>query len=66
MHWLDCPTAGDDAPRVVSPGPAPGERCTLPAADRAGLSPDRTLLARVAAFCIIIAGIIGKNLPGSR
>lgn len=47
MRWLDCPTAGDDPAQVISPGPAPGEKYTLPAAERAALSDDRTLLARV-------------------
>ena len=49
MRWLDYPTSGDGPPRVVSPGAAPGDHCLFPAADRAAVSTDRTLLVRAGA-----------------
>src|SRR5262245_25753355 len=46
QNWLDYPANGEDAPRVYDPGAGPNEPFLTGAADRASLSPDRSLLAR--------------------
>jgi RNA polymerase sigma factor (sigma-70 family) len=46
QRWVEYPLAGDDPPRVFEPGKGPNDVSILSAADRAALSPDRTVIAR--------------------